>query len=136
MPATTKIDRRQREGLYELVRNHLGSIEDFWVALERTGNFAEAEQLALEFAEDFRLLGDIGWEEEDKREKFELKMPAEDLKALLQRLHGEAMALLVESGSEAESRREDAETTRRLQCGYQACEVVLAELDSPRGKGR
>lgn len=31
--------------------NHLGSIEDFWVARERTKDFAKAEQLALEFAE-------------------------------------------------------------------------------------
>ena len=31
------IDREERDGLYELVRNHLGSIEDFWVALERKG---------------------------------------------------------------------------------------------------
>lgn len=32
MPGTvTTIDRDQREGLYELVRNHLGSIEDFWI---------------------------------------------------------------------------------------------------------
>jgi hypothetical protein len=31
---TTTIDRDQRDGIYELVRNHLGSIEDFWVALE------------------------------------------------------------------------------------------------------
>jgi hypothetical protein len=62
VPATTTtIDRDQREGLYELVRNHLGSIEDFFVALERTEDFAKAEQLAVEFAEDFRLLQDIGW---------------------------------------------------------------------------
>lgn len=57
MPDTTiTIDRDQRDGLYELVRNHLGSIEDFWIALERTRDFAKAEQLALEFSEDFRLL--------------------------------------------------------------------------------
>jgi hypothetical protein len=48
---TTTIDRDQRDGLYELVRNHLGSIEDFWVALERTNEFAKAEALSLEFAE-------------------------------------------------------------------------------------
>lgn len=43
MPATVRtIDRDQREGLYELVRNHLGSIEDFFVALERTKDFAKA----------------------------------------------------------------------------------------------
>jgi hypothetical protein len=64
VPSTTiTIDRDQREGLYELIRNHLGSIEDFFVALERTRDFAKAERLGLEFAEDFRFLQDIGWAE-------------------------------------------------------------------------
>lgn len=72
MPAiVTTLDRDQREGLYELVRNHLGSIEDFFVALERTRDFAKAERLALEFAEDFRLLRDIGWADHEDRETFE-----------------------------------------------------------------
>lgn len=72
MPETTvTIDRDQRAGLYELVRNHLGSIEDFWIALERTRDFAKAEQLGLEFSEDFRLLQDIGWHPHDERETFD-----------------------------------------------------------------
>ena len=130
---TTTIDREQREGLYELVRNHLGSIEDFWIALERTRDFAKAEQLGLEFSEDFRLLRDIGWDERDERETFDLTMPAHDLMELLKRLHGEAAKTLVGSGgSEARSRREDADTDRRLQLGHETCQWVLAELD-PRG---
>lgn len=62
------IDLEERDGLYELVRNHLGSIEDFWVALERTKDFAVAERMGREFAEDFRLLEDIGWSEYEARE--------------------------------------------------------------------
>jgi GAF domain-containing protein len=131
---TTTIDRGQREGLYELVRNHLGGIEDFFVALERTEDFAKAEQLAVEFAEDFRLLQDIGWGRKDEREAFDLTMPAADLLELLTRLHGEAVKVLVESGSEAQSSREDAETDRRLQLGYEACNKLLAGLD-PREEG-
>jgi hypothetical protein len=134
MPETTiTIDRDQRDGLYELVRNHLGSIEDFWIALERTRDFAKAEQLGLEFSEDFRLLQDIGWDEHDERETFDLTMPAHDLMELLKRLHGEAVKILVGSGgSEARSRRDDADTERRFQFGYETCEKALAELD-PRG---
>jgi hypothetical protein len=45
----------------------------------------------LEFAEDFRLLQDIGWAEKDERETFDLTMPAHDLVELLQRLQGEAV---------------------------------------------
>jgi len=139
VPGTvTTIDRDQREGLYELVRNHLGSIEDFFVALERTKDFAKAERLGLEFAEDFRLLQDIGWGEKDERETFELTMPTHDLMELLQRLHAEAVPVLVESGAEAQSSREDAETDRRFQLGYEACSKLLDDLDpreADRGRG-
>ncbi len=136
MPGTvTTIDREQREGLYELIRNHLGSIEDFFVALERTKDFAKAERLGLEFAEDFRLLQDIGWGEKDERETFELTMPAHDLMELLQRLHTEALPVLVETGAEAESTRDDAETDRRFQLGYEVCNKLLDDLD-PREADR
>ncbi|MBW8060769.1 MAG: hypothetical protein FVQ78_10760 [Solirubrobacterales bacterium] len=131
---TTTIDRDQREGLYELVRNHLGSIEDFFVALERTKDFAKAERLGLEFAEDFRLLQDIGWGEEDERETFELTIPAHDLMELLQRLHGETEKLLVESPDERKSREEDEEVDQRFRLGLDACGGLLVELDQ-RGGG-
>jgi len=62
MPETTiTIDRDQRDGLYEVISNHLALVQDFWVAMERTKDGATAERLGLEFAEDFRLLQDIGW---------------------------------------------------------------------------
>jgi len=35
VPDTTgTIDREQRDALYEIVRNHLGSVGDLWDALE------------------------------------------------------------------------------------------------------
>lgn len=137
MPDTTiTIDREQRDGLYELVRNHLGAIEDFWVALERTKDFAIVERLGLEFAEDFRLLQDIGWSEHDVRESWVLTMPSHDLTGLLRRLHEEAVHVLIESGSEAQSSREDAATNRRFQIGYETCGKVLAELDLEGGASR
>ncbi len=130
MPAiTTTIEREQREGLYELVRNHLGSIEDFWVALERTRDFDTAARLGAEFADDFWLLRDIGWRPVEDRETYALTMPHQNLVEVLQRLRGEAPHVLIESGTEAQASREDADTNRRLQIGYEACEKVLAELD-------
>lgn len=46
MPATTiTINREQRDGLYELARNHLGSAGDLFDALEREKDFGKAEQL-------------------------------------------------------------------------------------------
>ena len=47
----------------------------------------------------------------------------------------EAVEVLVESGAEAQSTREDADTDRRFQLGYETCEQVLADLD-PRTGGR
>jgi hypothetical protein len=117
---TATIDRHQRDGLYELVRNHLGSVGDLWHALEHDKDFAKAERLGLEFGEDFRLLDDIGWKEKDDRESFELTIPPHDLMEVLKRLHGEAEAVLLESGSERESREADAETNARFQLGLDA----------------
>jgi hypothetical protein len=56
----------------ELVRNHLGGIGDVWIALEQNKDFATAERLGLEFGEDFQLLEDIGWGEDEGREGVEL----------------------------------------------------------------
>ena len=61
-------------------------------------------------------------------------MPARDLVALLRRLHGEAVKVILGSGTEAKSRREDAKTDRRFQAGYETCEQVLAELDRRGGE--
>lgn len=128
MPATTTIDRDQRQGLYALVRNHLTSIEDFWLALHRRGDFATAERLGREFAADFRLLQDIGWGESDERETFDLTMPAQELVELLKRLHDEARAL-AETGELARLHREDTEAARSHQLAYETCRELLSELE-------
>jgi hypothetical protein len=131
VPATTiTINHEQRDGLYELIRNHLGSVGDLFDALERDKDFAKAARLGLEFSEDFELLEDIGWGEDEGRESFELTMPAHDLMEVLQRLHGEAGIVL---GGSEES-REDAETKQRFRQGYVACEQVLAEIDPRTGE--
>jgi hypothetical protein len=131
VPATTiTINCEQRDGLYELVRNHLGSVGDLFDALERDKDFATAARLGLEFSEDFELLEDIGWGDDEGCESFELTMPAHDLMEVLQRLHGEAGIVL----SDSEESREDAETKRRFRQGYVACEQVLADIDPRTGE--
>ncbi len=134
MPTTATIDRDQRDGLYELVRNHLGGIGDVWIALEENEDYATAERLGLEFGEDFRLLDDIGWQPKDDREAFELTMPTHDLMEVLKRLHDEAERVLLESGTERESREADTETNARLQLGLDTCEEVLVGLDEREGE--
>lgn len=131
---TAMINSDQREGIYELVRNHLGGIGDVWIALEENEDFATAERLGLEFGEDFRLLADIGWKPNEGREEFELTMPPHDLTEVLRWLHEEAEKLLVESPGERQSREEDAAFDQRFQTGLDACEEVLVDLDEREGE--
>jgi len=130
VPETTiTINREQRDGLYELIRNHLGSVGDLWDALERDKDFAKAARLGLEFSEDFELLEDIGWDEDEGRERFDLTMPVHDLMEVLRRLHAEAATVL--AGAEG---KEDAATNERFRRGAGACQRALADLDPGAGK--
>jgi hypothetical protein len=130
MPGTTiTISGPQRDGLYELVRNHLGSVGDLWDALERDKDFATASRLGLEFGEDFDLLDDIGWGEDESRESFELSMPVHDLTELLKRLHDEAEQVLHGKGTERQAREDDRATEERYLRGLDACEELMVRLD-------
>lgn len=124
-----KLTRDQREAIYQAVRTHLVGLSDVFTLLERQDDVPAAEKLARDFAEDFRLLQDIGWSEYEARETYVLTMPAPELRKLLWRLRDEAAQVLIEHGEEAESRRRDAETTRRFQIGHQTCEKVSGNLD-------
>jgi hypothetical protein len=70
--STATISKDQRDGLYALVRNHLGGLSDVFVEMEQRKDYAAAERLGREFAEDFRLLDDIGWRPQDDRESVAL----------------------------------------------------------------
>lgn len=131
---TATITRDQRDGLYELVRNHLGGIGDVWIALEENEDYATAERLGLEFGEDFRLLADIGWQLSEECEAFELTMPPHDLMELLSRLQGEAEKLLAESPGERRSREEEEATEEHFRRGLDACGALLTSLAGPRGE--
>lgn len=133
MSVTTTITTEQRRGLYELTRNHLGGLNDIWVAMEHDSDFATAERLGLEFAEDVRLLQDIGWHPSDNREAVELTMPVHDLMEVLKRLNDEAERVLRESPTERRSREEDEATNRRFQAGRDVCEELLDALDERGG---
>ena len=135
MPSiTTTITREQRDGIYELVRNHLGGIGDVRIALEQNEDFATAERLGLAFGEDLRLLADIGWHPHESREAFELTMAPHDLAELLKRLRDEAEKLLGESPEERKSREEDEEVDQCFQLGLDACEELLVGLDERGGE--
>jgi hypothetical protein len=60
MPVT--ITRVQRDAIYELVITRLTAIGDVWMSIKRR-EFADAKKMGREFAEDLRLLEDLGWAE-------------------------------------------------------------------------
>ena len=56
------ITRVQRDAIYELVIARLTAIGDVWLSVKRS-EFADAKEMGREFAEDLRLLEDLGWAE-------------------------------------------------------------------------
>jgi hypothetical protein len=136
MPATTRINAEQRRGLYELVRNDLGGIGDVAIALEEKGDVATAERLGRKFAEDLRLLEDLGWHPEDERQAFALTMAGGELTKLLDRLRGEAACLPTGSASERRCREADKVTEALIWHGLHACEEVLTVLEGKGGDAR
>ncbi|HXV04581.1 MAG TPA: hypothetical protein VFP23_01580 [Solirubrobacterales bacterium] len=129
MPAATTIGRKQRDALYQLVRDHLSGLNDVWIAMERDKDFATARRLGLEFGSDLRLLEDLGWGEEDDRETVVLTMLPSELERILNRLRDEAEEGFFGSPAERTSRAADEETDRRLLLAMNSCEELLGALD-------
>ena len=91
MPLT--IDRAQRDVIYELVLDRLSGLHDLWKALEH-GDVSTATRLRFEFAQDLRLLDDLGWNATIEADTVELTMPPGELAEALARLHNDAAASL------------------------------------------
>lgn len=134
MPTTTAtINAEQRLGLYELVRNHLGGLDDVWIAMEQNRDFATAQRLGREFAGDMRLLDDLGWHEDDEREAIELTMPADELVVVLKRLRADAANAFVGSPHERRAREEDERAEESYRAALDACDELLTTLASREG---
>lgn len=132
-----RIGRRQRDGLYELARNHLGGLGDVWIALEREGDHEKAARLAREFGRDFRLLDDLGWEPiaPPESKAFQLTMPTEELHELLSRLAREGSHLLLGVTGHLAEDAASALTEERIECGYRAA-VEVGETLRAGGEAR
>jgi hypothetical protein len=53
------ITREQHDAIYRVVIGRLSGIDDVWVAIDKR-DFATAKRLGKAFAEDLRLLDDLG----------------------------------------------------------------------------
>ncbi|MGH2947582.1 MAG: hypothetical protein ACRDPC_15260 [Solirubrobacteraceae bacterium] len=87
------ITRAQRDAIYEIVINHLTAIGDVWLCVERR-EFADAKRMGRDFAEDLRLLDDLGWAQATDRETVALTVPPDELTRTLARLHRDAAGSL------------------------------------------
>lgn len=80
------ITRAQRDAIHEMVVNHLAGIGDVWISMQG-GDLAGAKRLGRDFAEDLRLLEDLGWAETTDRETIALTVPPGELARTFARLH-------------------------------------------------
>lgn len=83
------IDAEQRAALWEHATQDLTGIDAVYLAI-RDGEWTKARALRCRFEQDMRLLDDIGWAEHQPGERFDLTIPADELRLTLQRLHDNA----------------------------------------------
>ncbi len=125
MPLT--ITRAQRDAIYEMVISHLSGIGDVWMCIDRR-EFATAKRLGGEFAEDLRLLEDLGWSETTDCETVALTVPPAELTRTLARLHKDAAGSLADYVSRP---KDDEELAQRDLAASEALGEILSRLARP-----
>jgi hypothetical protein len=121
------ITSAQRDAIYEAVMTHLTGIGDVWISVQRR-DFANAKRLGRAFAEELRLLEDLGWGESIDRETVALTVPAEELTRTVARLHKDATGAL---GSYVSQPRNDEELAQRDVAAAEALGELLTRLAQP-----
>jgi hypothetical protein len=125
MPLT--ITRAQRDAIYEMVINHLTGIGDVWISVDRR-EYATAKRLGSAFAEDLRLLEDLGWAETIDRDTVALTVATDELTRTLTRLHKDAS----EAVRDYVSRPKDEERlAERDVAASEALGEILSQLARP-----
>ena len=125
MPVT--ITRVQRDAIYELVITRLTAIGDVWLSIERR-EFADAKKLGREFAEDLRLLEDLGWAETIDRDIVSLTQPPEELTSALARLHTEPSTSV---GAYVSRPKDEEALAERDLAACDALGAILSRLAQP-----
>jgi hypothetical protein len=121
------ITRAQRDAIYEMVINHLTGIGDVRLSVQG-GDFATAKRLGRDFAQDLRLLEDLGWAETIDRETVALTVPADELTRTLARLHKDAAGSLA---TYVLRPKDDEELAQRDLAASEALGEILSQLARP-----
>lgn len=120
------IGRDEREALYHAIRRDLRFLGYVAEALT-DARPTVAAMLASRYRAQLRLLDDLGWAPEDRREHFELTIPEPDLaRAMLRLLNGVVLAAL-DRGDQDE--RADHAAVERDQLAAAICRAVVGEID-------
>jgi hypothetical protein len=121
------ISRVQRNTIYEVVVNHLTAIGDVWICVDRR-EYADAKRLGREFAEDLRLLEDLGWAENIDCETVSLTQPLEELTSALARVHRDASG---SRGTYVSRPKNEEEHAQRDLAASEALGEILGRLAQP-----
>lgn len=122
MPLT--ITRAQRDAIYQVVIPHLTAIGDVWLCVRRR-EFADAKKMGREFAEELRLLENLGWSETIDRDTVTLTVPPDELTRMLTRLHRRAARSL---GVYVSRPKDDEELAERDLAASETLGSILGQL--------
>lgn len=128
MAAALTIGPRERDVLHALVCRRLFVLGEDPPALARAAGIA-VDQLPDEFAEDLRLMEDLGWDAEDARGAVELTMPEADLARTIRRLRRDARRAPSEGRRDREPEETEDERWERFRVAVEVCEELLGLLD-------
>jgi hypothetical protein len=123
--ATLRIGRSERAALHQLLLQRLTGSTDPGLMIQRE-DFKSAERYGNEFAADVRLLNDLGWDPDDRRETFAVTMPPAELAEVMWRLRVNAEEGIEEPEEVARGREEDAALLMQY---TRARDVCLALID-------
>jgi hypothetical protein len=118
------ITRAQRDAIYQVVIPHLTAIGDVWLCVRRR-EFADAKKMGREFAEELRLLEDLGWSETIDRDTVTLTVPPDELTRMLTRLHRRAARSL---GVYVSRPKDDEELAERDLAASETLGSILGQL--------
>jgi hypothetical protein len=119
----TSITREQRDALRLEILDGLYAIGDLSIALNQQ-DYEQAQRYRQRFEDEMRLLDDLGWTEEDERARFELTLPAEQLKPTLKRMSEQAEGAIQQFEQDWREGRESAERARTVAI---ICSKLLGE---------
>jgi hypothetical protein len=127
--ATITIAGSERQALRQLLIQRLTGVTDPGLMI-RQEDFEAAERYANEFAADVRLLNDLGWDPEDRREIFGITVPKDELAETLWRLRVSAEEGMDEPEDVRRGRDEDADLLMQHARARDVCGELIQLLGS------